>query len=296
MASGSSNDSRSSPLARYDVLPARWPVKQTDLAYQQRSKLDPSAPAPLFWTPSRIQLGSNTAPATRLLPTLARMSKISETELYAPVKRFLEGMGFETKAEIGAVDVMGVQPEKDPVIVELKVGFSLALLQQAVSRQSVTDSVYVAVPRWKGRAAWKHFKANVGLCKRLGIGVLSVCLDSQAVHVHSDPVPFVPRRSQRRKATLLSEFHRRQGDPNVGGTRGRVVTAYQQECLRCAQFLAKHGPSKGSVVAKETGVSTATRKMASNHAGWFERVSRGVYGVTQKGRKAAQTSKSTLKS
>ena len=67
-----------------------------------------------------------------------------------PVKAWLEGQGFEVKAEVGACDVMACRADEDPVIVELKVGFSLALLQQAVARQRVSDWVYVCVPRWKG--------------------------------------------------------------------------------------------------------------------------------------------------
>lgn len=36
-------------------------------------------------------------------------------------------------------------------------------------------------------------------------------------------------------------------------------------------------------MAKATGVATATRLMASNHYGWFERVSVGIYGLTGQG-------------
>lgn len=226
------------------------------------------------------------------------MGKIAETELYAPVKSYLESLGLETKAEIGAADVVAMAKGKDPVIVELKVGFSLSLLQQAVARQSISDSVYVAVPRWKGRAGWKNFKANVGLCKRLGVGVMSVDLASGEVKVHAEPIPYTPRKSARRKATLLSEFERREGDPNQGGTRGPVVTAYRQEALRCAQYLAEHGPSKGSVVAQAVKVKIATRIMRDNHFGWFAWVSRGVYELTKEGHKALKpgSNKKTLKS
>ena len=77
---------------------------------------------------------------------------MAETDLYAPVKAWLEARGFEVKAEVGAADVVAVKAGEEPVIIELKTSFSLVLLQQAVARQAVTDAVYVAVPRWKGRA------------------------------------------------------------------------------------------------------------------------------------------------
>ncbi|MAM61453.1 DUF2161 family putative PD-(D/E)XK-type phosphodiesterase [Maritimibacter sp. UBA3975] len=212
------------------------------------------------------------------------MGRVAETDLYAPVKAWLEALGYEVKAEIGPVDVMAVRDGGDPVVVELKAGFSLTLLQQAVARQAVTDNVYVAVPRWAGRAGWRAFKGNVGLCKRLGLGVLSVRLADGAVQVHADPSEFRPRKSKVRRDRLLSEFARREGDPNLGGVRGQVMTAYKQDCARIAAHLAAHGPAKGAEIAKATGVAKATRMMYLNHLGWFARVDTGLYDLTDKGR------------
>lgn len=214
------------------------------------------------------------------------MTRPRETDLYAPVKAHLEAAGYAVKAEVGPSDVMGVAGE-EVVLVELKAGFSLTLLQQAVARQAITDTVYVAVPRWRGRAGWKAFKGNVDLCKRLGLGVLSVRLEDGFVHVHADPVPFRPRKSRVRRARLLGEFSRRAGDPNIGGTRGKIMTAYRQDAERIAAFLAESGPSKGAVVAQATGVARATEMMRVNHYGWFEKVAIGVYRLTGAGKSAA---------
>ncbi len=211
----------------------------------------------------------------------------SETDLYPPVKAFLEAQGFAVKGEVGAADVVARRGDEEPLIVELKLGFSLQLLQQAVARQSVSDTVYVAVPRWKGKPGWRTFKGNVGLCKRLGVGVLSVRLSDGHVQAHCDPVPFQPRKSKVRKAALLKEFDAREGDPNRGGmARETIVTAYRQGALRCAEFLAVNGPCKGALVAKMTGVIRATAVMRDNHYGWFEKVEKGVYGLSEAGREA----------
>lgn len=218
----------------------------------------------------------------------ACMKKMSETDLYAPVKTWLVGKGFEVKSEVGAADVVACRADEDPVIVELKVGFSLTLLQQAVARQRVTDWVYVAVPRWAGKTGWRSFKANVGLCKRLGVGVMSVHLKDGTVQVHADPAEFRPRKSKPRKGVLLAEFARREGDPNKGGTRGKVTTAYRQEAERCAQYLAEQGPSKGSAVAAAVTVAQATRLMRDNYYGWFQNVARGMYDLTDTGRDFTQ--------
>ncbi|MED5373255.1 MAG: DUF2161 family putative PD-(D/E)XK-type phosphodiesterase [Myxococcota bacterium] len=209
------------------------------------------------------------------------MGKPKETALYPPVKAFLEAQGFQVKGEVGPADVVALDAQGEPLIVELKTGFSLTLLQQAVARQAITDRVYVAVPRWSGKAGWRAFKGNVGLCKRLGVGVLSVKLDDGTVKVHSEPTGFVPRKSKVKRRRLLSEFKRREGDPNLGGTRGPVTTAYKQEIERLRDYLREHGPTKGSVVAQATGVKYATRMLRDNHAGCFEKVERGVYRLVE---------------
>jgi hypothetical protein len=204
-----------------------------------------------------------------------------ETELYEPIKRFLEGQGYEVKAEVGPADVVAVRGNEPPVIVELKTGFSLSLFHQAVDRQAITDSVYIAVPPVSGRGSRKAFQRNQKLCRRLGLGLLTVRVSDQLVTVHADPAPFKPRLAKRKKAMLLGEFARRTGDPNIGGaTRRGLVTAYRQDALRCVQFLSAHGATKASRVAEGSGVARARQIMADNHYGWFRRVSTGIYELS----------------
>lgn len=207
-----------------------------------------------------------------------------ETELYPAVKTFLEAQGYEVKSEIGPCDVMAIRGGADPVIVELKTGFTLALLHQAVDRLSISNTVYVAVPRGSGRVWQRNLKANLTLCRRLGLGMLSVRMADGFVEPHLDPAPYAPRKSKRRTDRLLREFARRVGDPNEGGVTGqRIVTAYRQDALRVAAYLRAHGPSKGADVAKATEVAAATRMMRQDHYGWFERVDTGVYRLTPRG-------------
>ncbi|MEL6226269.1 MAG: DUF2161 family putative PD-(D/E)XK-type phosphodiesterase [Pseudomonadota bacterium] len=218
------------------------------------------------------------------------MERSSETELYAPVKALLEAQGYEVKAEVGTADVVARRDEDAPLIVELKTGFSLSLFHQAVARQSITDVVYIAVPRGAGRRFQLALKKNLALARRLGLGVITVRLSDGFTEVHLDPAPYAPRKSIHRKERLLREFARRVGDPNTGGsTREALVTAYRQDALRCATHLEATGPSRGADVAKATGVDRATRMMADDHYGWFERVERGLYTLSAKGRTAIRT-------
>jgi hypothetical protein len=212
---------------------------------------------------------------------------VQESELYGPIKAYLEAQGYTVKGEVGAVDVLACRGEEPPLVVELKTGFSLALLHQAVARQAVTDLVYVAVPHRTGKVAARALRSNIGLCRRLGLGVLTVRAADGLVVAHADPGSFSPRKQPRRKATLLREFQRLQGDPNRGGSvRQGLMTGYRQDALRCAGMLATAGPSRGRDVAAIAGVKVATRIMADNHYGWFMRVSTGVYTLTEAGRAA----------
>jgi hypothetical protein len=186
-----------------------------------------------------------------------------ETELYPPIKRFLESQGYEVKAEIGPADVM-----------------ALSLFHQAIERLAIADLVYVAVPETSTRQSRRVLKRNRRLCRRLGLGLITVRPRDGHVTVHCDPGPYRPRQSKQRRESLLGEFSRRSGDPNVGGsTRRTIVTAYRQDAIRCAEFLSANGATKAAHVAAGTGVPNARRIMSDNHYGWFRRVETGIYDI-----------------
>ncbi|MGL6210787.1 MAG: DUF2161 family putative PD-(D/E)XK-type phosphodiesterase [Paracoccaceae bacterium] len=204
-----------------------------------------------------------------------------ESDLYAPVKAFLEAQGYVVKAEIGDCDVLARRGEEPPVAVELKLTFSLALVMQGVARQVLFDHVYLAVPVSSDRGWVLRYKDIIRLCRRLGLGLLAVRPDG--VEPHLDPGPYAPRKLPQRSGRLLREFDRRVGDPNTGGvTRVKKMTAYRQDALRCALFL-RGGPAKAALVAKGSGVEKAASLMRADVYGWFERVDRGVYGLTPQG-------------
>jgi hypothetical protein len=211
---------------------------------------------------------------------------LKETALYAPVKGFLEAAGYEVKAEIGPADVVGLRDGDDPVVVELKTAFSLQLFHQGIARLTVTDQVYLAVPRGSGRRFNRALLDNTKMARRLGLGLLTVRLSTGLVEVHCDPGPYAPRKSKGRKAAMLKEFSRRRGDPNLGGAQGQRVTAYRQDAMACAAYLAEHGPSKGAAIKAAADIPQATRIMRDNHYGWFDRIDVGLYALSPVGQAA----------
>jgi hypothetical protein len=211
-----------------------------------------------------------------------------ESDLYAPVKTYLEAQGYEVKAEIGDCDLMALRGDEPPVIVELKLTFSLVLVLQGVARQAVFAQVYLAIPV-SGARGWKlRYRDIIRLCRRLGLGLLAV--GPAGIEAHLDPGPYAPRQSAPKAGRLLREFARRVGDPNVGGTTGELrMTAYRQDALRCAAHLSAHGACKAADVAKATGTARAAPLMRADHYGWFERVARGIYALTPKGTAGLET-------
>ena len=212
-----------------------------------------------------------------------------ETDLYPPVKAFLEAQGYTVKGEVDGCDVVAIRGGEPPVIVELKAVFSLALVFQGIARQSVADNVYLAVPPFPGRTRRRN--DALALCRRLGLGLLTVRLEpSPFVEALLDPAEYRPRRRRRGLGRLLREFERRVGDPTEGGSgRRQIMTAYRQDALRCAAYLNVNGATKAAIVAGAVGVARARAMMYADHYGWFERPAGtplGVYGLTPKGRAA----------
>ncbi len=206
-----------------------------------------------------------------------------EQDLYPPIKAMLEGQGYTVKGEVGAADIVAMRDGSEPVIVELKLRFSLALFHQAVARLRISDQVYLGVSKPTGRTARRALRDNLALCRRLGLGLITVRKDG-VVEVQCDPGPYAPRKNKAKAARMLREFDRLEGDPNAGGaTRHGIVTAYRQDALKCAAHLAEHGATKGAAVASATGVPAATRLMRENHYGWFDKVEKGIYALSDAG-------------
>jgi hypothetical protein len=207
-----------------------------------------------------------------------------ETALYLPVKRFLEKLGFTVKGEIGGCDLVALSGDEPPIVVigELKLSFNLELILQAVDRAAASDEVWLAAQfseRGKGRESDARYR---NLCRRLGFGMLAVTKSGQ-VEVIVSPTA-VPRRDLKRRSRLITEHRKRQGDPALGGsTRAPIMTAYRQQALACASALMD-GPRK--VRELKPTIPDAPKILLHNVYGWFDRIERGIYVLTDAGHAA----------
>ncbi|MFM9848724.1 MAG: DUF2161 family putative PD-(D/E)XK-type phosphodiesterase [Hyphomicrobiaceae bacterium] len=208
-----------------------------------------------------------------------------ETSLYVPVKRFLEKLGFEVKGEVCGCDLVALKSSEPIAVVvcELKLTFTLELILQAVDRSTACDEIWLAVrasQRGRGR---EHDPRVRRLCRLLGLGLLSVSTRSK-VEVLVEPVPWRPRRDAKRRSKIVEEHRRRLGDPTVGGsTRQPIMTAYRQQALACAAALSQAPARPRDLKCK---FPDASKILLRNVYGWFVRIDRGLYGLTELGRAA----------
>ena len=203
------------------------------------------------------------------------------------MKRFLEGLGFAVKGEIGGCDIVALGPDATPLVVigELKLAFNLELVLQGVDRAAACDEVWLAArlsARGKGRESDARFR---NLCRRLGFGLLGVA-QSGEVEILVSPVAPSPRRDPRRRSRLVEEHRRRRGDPVAGGgSKAPIMTAYRQQALACAHALSD-GPRRPRDLKPE--MPDAAKILLHNVYGWFDRVERGLYGLNAAGIKALE--------
>lgn len=234
-----------------------------------------------------------------------------ETELYAPLKTFFERQGYEIKGEVRTCDLVGIREDEDqPLIVEMKKSFNLALLLQGVERLRLSPNVYLAVERVRAKkgAVNQRWGELTGLCRRLGLGLITVVFyktKAPLVEVLAEPgdAPPQARSAVRRRERLLYEFRERSGDYNTGGsTRVKLVTAYREKALRVALALqaleaeaaaaasglgdARGGGVTPAALRKHSGVPGAAAILQKNYYTWFFRVERGRYTLTAAGRAA----------
>ncbi|WP_206099750.1 DUF2161 family putative PD-(D/E)XK-type phosphodiesterase [Longirhabdus pacifica] len=220
-----------------------------------------------------------------------------EEDLYAPVRHFLLEQGYDVKGEVAKCDVMAMKDDV-MIVVELKKNVNLELILQAVDRQRAADKVYVAAFKNNKLVSSKKWKHIVQMLRRLGIGIMLVTLkkngfsyvdvplEAERLEQKSKP----PRRSQRHRKKWITEFQGRSGDFNTGGTvRKKLITAYKEKTIHIAAFLLQHHVLSIKQL-KQYGTDdqkTATI-LQQDHYGWFERVSRGHYQLSKKGKQEIQ--------
>lgn len=170
---------------------------------------------------------------------------MKETELFSPVKLWLEHGGYRVYSEVmpakgtmRRADVLGLHGGVTTVV-ELKRTLSLDLMAQAIEWKRYAHLIYAAVP-----ATSRHKKTPGAhdcihpLAKKIlvehGIGLL---------YVNGDKVDQVVRPRLNRKIfpilrESLNEYHETHS-PDGGSSKGGHITPYRTTMLRVREFLER---------------------------------------------------------
>jgi hypothetical protein len=213
------------------------------------------------------------------------MKGLKEVDLYPPVAEFLIARGYTLRSEVEGSDVVALQGD-ELVIVELKLNFSIDLLLQATERQKSADTVYVAIVRPASGMHGSRWRRIVHLVRRLELGLILVSFSTPRplVEIAVHPESFSPKRSHQKRRAIIREARGRSDDFNAGGAvRRKLVTAYRENAIQIAYYLKLNGPlSRQELV--DRGCGTRTKAILSHNVyGWFMRVSRGVYSLSERG-------------
>jgi len=213
------------------------------------------------------------------------MAAFKESDLYNPVCEYFKCLGYNVQAEVKSCDLVAVN-NHETIIAELKTSFCLKLVYQAIERQSLTNLVYVVIPRPKKGAKSREWKNMLSLMKKLDIGIITVAIDSELKSVDIISVPEGHRKNNnaKKKAKLDKELNERSMNTNTGGvSKTKILTAYKEKCIFALCLAEKNGKITPSELKKALNDPYADKIPRSNYYGWFIKIEKGVYVISGKG-------------
>lgn len=212
---------------------------------------------------------------------------MTEKELYPPIRDLFEKLGYKVNAEVKDCDMTAVK-DGEFVIVELKRNMSVTLLAQGVRRQRTGADVFVAVPKPKNYS-FKKFRQVFSVLKKLELGLIFVTLRGEYsfAEIVFEPKPYTSTyKNYKKRKEIINEIEGRTVDTNTGGVTGtKIVTAYTEKCIHIACILDMYGELSPKEIKDKGGADSAQQILSRNVFGWFEKVRKGVYRITDEGRR-----------
>lgn len=220
--------------------------------------------------------------------------KFYETDLYEPIQHYFRAQGYEVQAEVSDCDVVAFKDDL-LIIVELKLNLNITLLMQAAKRQRYTPDVYIAIQRPKTSLRRRRWRDLVHLVRRLELGLILVSFEGKkpTIHMVHEPGPFDRKRSTRQskkgRDKLIKEARDRRSNSNIGGSsQAPTITAYKETSIQIAFYLDLLGPMSAKTLKKLNTGERTYGILYNNYYKWFKRIDRGIYDLTDSGKKEYQ--------
>ncbi|WP_241964579.1 DUF2161 domain-containing phosphodiesterase [Paraliobacillus zengyii] len=218
-------------------------------------------------------------------------NKILESDLYKPIQSHFVREGYQVYGEVKDCDIAVIKDD-ELIIIELKLNLTVELLIQAAKRQRLSEFVYIAIPKPKYNRRSKRWTDICHLVRRLDLGLILVTFsgNTKKTEIIFHPTPFNRKKligkNKRKRQEVLKEINGRSADFNIGGSnRTQIMTAYRENCIQIACYLEYAGSlSPKALIEMGAGKKTPSI-LTKNYYGWFERVKRGIYALSEKGHK-----------
>ena len=159
---------------------------------------------------------------------------VRETDLYFPLKSWLENDGYEVYPEISPkslkkkADIVAKYRNMVSVI-EMKVAMNLLVIEQAYAWKKHAHFIYIAIPKANKRLS----KTLLSILKECKIGVLEVDLKNQKVYTHQKADFNIPIFSE--KVNWDKELKPELKDWIVGGVSSGVAYKSGYICRKRAK-------------------------------------------------------------
>lgn len=189
---------------------------------------------------------------------------MKESDLYRPVKAWLEAQGFRVVPEVpvlySAIDVVGVR--EDAVVgIEMKLCLSEKVIRQGWNLQMACDRGYLAV-------ASKPRSVSIEQAKKLGLGVLRVKKGS--VEVLLEPNQKEPPVANYRERVLSKCAH--MSTQGRGGVPCLDGVGPARDCKRrVGQYLKRHPKASWAELYEKVPNHYASAKSMSGALGFSMR-------------------------
>lgn len=166
---------------------------------------------------------------------------MKESDLFPPVKAWLEEKGYEVYSEVssasagGRADVVAVSGPA-VAVVEMKLSLTLDLIAQALRWKLFSNYIYIAIPRGKSRRLSGYVQ---NLLRREGIGLIEVDFPERTRYLRRTEV-YNPvkcrfhRRIDDHLRESLTDKHKQLPGGHAGGG---YVTNYSQTIDRVKDYL-----------------------------------------------------------
>ena len=215
-----------------------------------------------------------------------------ETELYPHIKKWFEDKGYTVHAEVKDCDLTAIK-DNELIIAEFKRGLTIELLLQGVVRQKSAEKVYLVIQ--KPPVKYRKLLDILYILKKLDLGLLLVDFeDSENAEVEEALEPKQSSRvnkKSRKRRMIVKESTLRATDGNCGGSnQKKLLTLYRERSIFIACCLEKFGELSPENLRKLGSSKRRTNTiLAANFYGWFTRIRRGLYCLSDEGKKALIT-------